>query len=359
LIEIHDLAETLKTAQVGGIDTYVTLHKTMDTVIGGRSVSLSEIAEVLRGCTRLIVHTGADIAQLKSFGIVDNVVMIPPGVIDQPAMNTATVRSLLGLQQFHPIVGTFGFLLPPKGLQQLIHAFALVLRHFPEAMLMMLNAEFPGAAESVEERKRCRALIGELGLEDRVKLIDEFLETDEILLLLNACDLTVFSYQNSSESDSGAVRLGLAAGRPVATTPLAVFANLAGIVHQFAGHTAADIAEGIVALLRAPDLAARLVQQQQDWIGRNSWAAQATRIGNIMRGCFEARHAVELRPPVPSPLDPAVPEADAERAASGAKALREMIGLVEAAGESAQSSVPGVPDAAAIGAAEGRTRQTR
>jgi glycosyltransferase involved in cell wall biosynthesis len=359
LMEIHDLAETLKTAQVAGIDTYVTLHKTLDTVIGGRAVSLNEIAEVLRACTRLIVHTEADIAQLKSFGIVDNVVMIPPGVIDQPALSTATVRSLLSLQQFHPIVGTFGFLLPPKGLQQLIHAFALVLRHFPAAMLMMLNAEFPGAAESVEECNRCRALIRELGLEDRVRLIDEFLETDEILLLLNACDMTVFAYQNSGESDSGAVRLGLAAGRPVATTPLGVFANLAGIVHQFAGKTAADIAEGIVALLRAPDLAARLVQQQQDWIGRNSWAAQATRIGNIMRGCFAARHAVELRPPVASGPDRAVPEADAERAASGAMALREMIELVEAADESAKSPMPGVPDAAAIGAAEERARQAR
>jgi glycosyltransferase involved in cell wall biosynthesis len=357
LMEIHDLAETLRTARAAGIDTYVTLHKTMETVIGGRAVSLNEIAEALRASTRLIVHTEADIAQLKSFGIVDNVVMIPPGVIDQPALNTATVRSLLGLQQFHPIVGTFGFLLPPKGLQQLIHAFALVLRHFPAAMLMMLNAEFPGAAGSAEERECCRALIRELGLDDRIRLIDEFLETDEILLLLNACDMTVFSYQSSSESDSGAVRLGLAAGRPVATTPLAVFANLSGIVHQFAGKTATDIAEGIVALLRAPDLAARLVQQQQDWIGRNSWAAQAVRIGNIMRGCFEARHAVELRPPASSGLDPAGVATDAERAASVAPALREIIGLVETAGESAQPPGPAAPDATAIGAAEGRARQ--
>jgi glycosyltransferase involved in cell wall biosynthesis len=354
LMEIHDLAETLKAAQLAGIDTYVTLHKTLDTVIDGRAVSLNEIADVLGGCTRLIVHTEADIARLKTFGLVDNVVMIPLGVIERPALSMATLRSLLGLPQNDPIVGTFGFLLPPKGLQQLIYAFAVVLRHFPEATLLMLNAEFPGALESAEERARCLALIGELGLEDRIKLIDEFLETEEILLLLNACDLTVFTYQDSGESDSGAVRLGLASGRPVATTPLPIFANLAGVVHQLSGCTAPDIAAGIVSLLEDPDLSAAMLQRQRDWISRNSWATQAARIGNIVRGCFEDRHAVALRPPAPPALEPS----NGEQAASATTALREMIALIEE-GEPAPLPAPEGPEIAAIGARDWQARRAQ
>jgi len=301
LMDVHDLAETLRAARRAGIDTYLTVHKTFDTEIDGRAVSLNEIADALRGCTRVIVHTAADVARLRSFAVVDNVVMIPPGAIDRPARDAATVRGLLSLQQFHPIIGTFGFLLAPKGLPQLIDAFALVLRHFPEALLLMLNAEYPGSVESAEERDRCRALIGALGLEDRVRLIDEFLETEEILLLLNGCDLAVFAYQASDESDSGAVRLGLAAGRPVATTPLAVFANLAGVVHQFSSGSAADIAEGILRLLRDPLLCAAILRRQQEWISRNSWAAQAARIDDIIRAGFRARHRLELPLPAPAP----------------------------------------------------------
>jgi glycosyltransferase involved in cell wall biosynthesis len=299
LMNLHDLAEMLKAARLAGIDTYLALHKTLDTVIDGRVVSLGEIADVLRDCTRLIVHTEADIARLKTIAVVDNVVMIPLGAIDRPALNAAAARRLLGLEQFQPIVGAFGFMLPPKGLPQLIHAFALVLRHFPEAMLLMLSAEYPGSVESVEERDRCRALIRGLGLENRVRLIDDFLETEEILLLLNACDVTVFAYQHSGESDSGAVRLGLAAGRPVATTPLPVFATLAGVVHQFSGRTATDIAEGILALLGDRDLSAAVWRRQQDWISRNSWATQAARIDNIIRGGFAERHVVAPPPPAP------------------------------------------------------------
>ena len=111
--------------QLAAIDTYVTLHKTVDTVIDGRVVSLNEIAEVLRNCTRLIVHTEADIIRLKTFGLVDNVVMIPPGVIDRPALDPATVRSLLNLRQFElfdPSIYSSSFVLKSLG-DLLINSF--------------------------------------------------------------------------------------------------------------------------------------------------------------------------------------------------------------------------------------------
>ena len=289
LMDIDELARTLRTAHSAGIDTYVTLHKTIDTVVAGRDVSLGGIADTLAASTRLIVHTAADVARLRDFGLAANVETIPPGVIARPALDAAAVRTLLGLRTFHPVIGTFGFLLPPKGLPQLVEAFSLVLRRFPEAMLLMLNARYPGAAESDEERERCRALIGELGLDERIRLIDEFLPTEEVLLLLSACDLTVFPYQSSGESDSGAVRLGLAAGRPVATTPLPVFANLADTAHQFAGTGTADIADGIIALLDDAETCASLVRRQSAWAERNSWSAQASRIGDMILGCFAER----------------------------------------------------------------------
>lgn len=297
LIAIDELARTLRAAQLAGIATYVNLHKTLDTMIDGRRVSLRDIAPALRASSRVIVHAAADVARLEGMDIAGNVTLIPLGVIDRPVPEKARVRDLLDLQRFHPIVGTFGFLLPQKGLPQLIEAFALVLREFPDALLLMLNAQYP-AAESAEERDICRELIGELALAERVRLIDAFLATDEILFLLGACDLTVFPYQASDESDSGAVRLGLAAGRPVAATPLPIFANLAEIVHPLAGISAGGIAAGILALLRDPAHAAALLARQRDWTRSNSWMAQAGRLDSIIRGAFAQRHTVAAVPPV-------------------------------------------------------------
>jgi tetratricopeptide (TPR) repeat protein len=181
-------------------------------------------------------------------------------------------------------------------LPELIHAFALILRAHPAAYLLMLNADYP-AAQSQEERARCLALLRLLDLEDRVRLVNDFLDIEETLFLLSACDVVAFPYQRSEESASGAVRLGLAAGRPVLTTPLPVFAEFLEVVHQLPGTDALAIAEGVLAVLGDDDLKAEIRRRQRDWVRTNSWAARAARMSNIIHGCFEDAHGVELRAP--------------------------------------------------------------
>jgi len=162
------------------------------------------------------------------------------------------------------------------------------------------------------------------------------------------------------------VRLGLAAGRPVATTPLPVFANLAGVVHHFSGTTAADIAEGIVTLLRDPGRCAAILQRQRDWISRNSWTAQAGRISNIIRGCFAESHACDLQPPAPA-LDAVLSGAVAGEPASTADVLREMIELIDAPAGPATPPMPEVSveatptptDVAGTDTADWRARRAR
>jgi hypothetical protein len=215
-------------------------------------------------------------------------------VIDRTALNPDGVRGLLGLSGFSPVIGTFGFLLPGKGLTELIHSFALILKAYPTAYLLMVNADYP-LPESHEERERCRALVRLLEIEDRVRMTSEFLEVEETLFLLSACDVIVYPYQRSDESASGAVRLGLAAGRPVVTTPLPTFSDISDVVHQLGGTGPTEIAEGIISLLRDEESTADLLQRQRDWVRANGWAIQAARISNIVLGCFEETRSVELR----------------------------------------------------------------
>jgi tetratricopeptide (TPR) repeat protein len=192
------------------------------------------------------------------------------------------------------VIGSFGFLLPGKGLTELIHGFALILRTYPDAYLLMLNADYP-TPESLEQRERCLALVRLLELEGRLTLINEFLDIEETLFLLSACDAIVFPYQRSEESASGAVRLGLAAGRPVLTTPLPIFSDLSDIVYQLPGTEAAEIANGIVSLLDDKKRKTEILQRQREWVRANSWVTQASRISNIIKGCFEDAHGLELR----------------------------------------------------------------
>jgi glycosyltransferase involved in cell wall biosynthesis len=295
--DFGDFADTLIALSDAGINTYVTFHRTKGLESHPRLVPHQRMTKALQGCTRIFVHSLEDVNRLRECGVTDNVVLLAHGVIDRPALKSDAVRSLLGLSDFGPVVGTFGFLLPGKGLTELIHSFALMLRAYPDAYLLMINAEYP-TPESQEVRERCLALARLLEVEGQVRLITEFLDIEETLFLLSACDVIVFPYQRSQESASGAVRLGLAAGRPVLTTPLPIFAELSDIVGQLPGTEAWEIAKGIISLLGDEYRKAEILQRQRDWVRANSWAAQAARLSNIIHGCFEETHAVELRNPV-------------------------------------------------------------
>ena len=295
--DFSDFVDTLLDLSEVGIDTYVTFHRTKDLENQGWLVSHQRMTEAFQSCTRIFVHSLDDVNRLREWGVTQNVVLLTHGVIDRAPLNPDAVRGLLGLSGSSPVIGTFGFLLPGKGLSELIHSFALMLRAYPTAYLLMVNADYP-LPESQEERKRCLALARLLEIEDHVRLTSEFLDIEEALFLLSACDVIVYPYQRSEESASGAVRLGLAAGRPVVTTPLPTFADLSEIVYQLPGTGPTEIAEGIISLLQDENGKADILQRQQDWVRANSWATQAGRISNIILGCFEESRSVELRAPL-------------------------------------------------------------
>ena len=272
------------------------LHRTRHLENYRSLFSHQKLADALQSCTRVFVHGLDDVNRLRECGLTENVILLAHGVIDRPTMNMDAVRSLLGLSDFGPVIGTFGFLLPGKGLTELIHGFALILRAHPAAYLLMLNADYP-TPESHEQRERCLALVRLLEIEGHLRLINEFLDIEETLFLLSACDAIVFPYRQSEESASGAVRLGLATGRAVLTAPVPIFSDLSEIVHQLPGTEAWEVAAGILSFLGDEERKAKIMQRQREWVRANSWAAQAARLSNIILGCFEEARGVELRTP--------------------------------------------------------------
>jgi glycosyltransferase involved in cell wall biosynthesis len=304
LFDTNGFAAVLESVQRAGIDTYLALHRTADEPGTSRGMDpLRQMATALRGCTRIFVHTVGDMNRLQECGITGNLVLLPYGVIDRPPLSPAAVRLLLGLERCDPIIGAFGPVPPCEGLQHLIHGFALFLRRHPSALLLLVDAGSAGEAARAGQA-RCRALIDELDLSSRVRLVTELPDTEEILFLLSACDAIVCPCEASVEAAGGAVRLALAAGRPVAVGPLPVFPDLSEILYRLPGTGAAEIAEGLGALLAGEEARGTLVRRQRQWLKANSWAAQAGRIANIMRGCFEERHGAALRAPAPPPPAP-------------------------------------------------------
>lgn len=258
-----------------GIRTLVTFHSTADLDRPGDHRSLRQLRLALRQSSRLLVHSSHDLNRLKDFGLADNLMLFPHGVMPPPkALALADEAQALAGRR---IVASYGFLLPPKGILQLIEAFAEVAAEDDDLYLLLVNAQYP-VPESAALAEECRQRIAALGLEGRAQLIDRFLDDRESLAWLSLAEVVVFPYQHTQESSSAAVRWGLLAGKPVLCTPLDIFEDVDEAVYRLPGTDAQAIAAGL-----REHLAAGRPARQGEWLRSHAWPAISTRIDGLFR----------------------------------------------------------------------------
>jgi glycosyltransferase involved in cell wall biosynthesis len=276
--ELNDFIESLVAS---GIVVIIDLHSTVDPFGEKENYRLTDFLAALRKCHRILAHGPADLARLKELGLVDNVILFPLGV-----MNRGYELRLPAKHSTPPLIASFGYCLPNKGLLELLKAVSLLKREGKLVRLLMLNAEHP-APESAAEVERINREIKFLGLQDEVEMRSEFIENDACLALLGAADLIVNPYQHTGESASASVRYGLAAGRPVAVTPLPIFEDLGDAVFRMSGTAPHEIAQGItstLAHLAEGSASAKLVQYAaREWLNSHDYSRQCATLMRISR----------------------------------------------------------------------------
>ncbi|MDC3047826.1 hypothetical protein OA191_00730 [Euryarchaeota archaeon] len=214
------------------VKVFITMHNTRDRSLIFPSKRIEKAVEGLKTCSTVMVHSNADVENLKLLGITENVVMIPHGIYPPPS------KDVEPLPTEGKVLGTFGFLLPHKGQLELVEAFER-LPGWDELLLLCATREGSGNME-----KKINDLIAKKNLVGRVRLITDFLDDDVAISTLAKCDLLVFPYQNTKESASGAVRMGVASGVPIAVTPIPIFEDIVGAI-KLRGKTVDDIVASI------------------------------------------------------------------------------------------------------------------
>jgi glycosyltransferase involved in cell wall biosynthesis len=274
----HDqLAQLIESCADLGCTVVVVMHSTIDPTETMPGSELRHIVRALARCDRILVHSINDLNRLKKIGLVANVALFPHGVLASP--NLPVDR---GDGQF--LLATYGFCLPHKGLAEVVEALALLRKRKIPAQLRMLNAEYP-VSESRNLAVHLRDKINELGLADYVELDTSFADDKIVLEKLAEADVVIFAYQGTEESASGAVRYGLAARRPVAVTPQAIFDDVAGAVHYLPGVDATSIAAGLANLYAAFHEGAEVVQatakNAEAWLKQHDFSHVARRLANM------------------------------------------------------------------------------
>lgn len=281
----------------------VPLIVTMHTVIPDPDPEQMRVMQrLVARASKLIVMSKRGQALLSSvFGAdKDQVVLIPHGVPDRPFGRSTQFKVKLGFDDAQLLM-TFGLLSPGKGIEAVIAALPAIIADHPNVIYCVVGATHPNliAREGEAYRDKLKTLAVRLGVECHVQWIDAFVETEDLLDLLEAADIYVTPYLGAAQSTSGTLSYAVALGKAVVSTPYVhateLLADDHGVLVPF--NDSAAIAREIGALLDDPDrllaLQKRAYHRGRDMI----WPALAVQ-------CLDVIDTTLIKPAIEAKLSP-------------------------------------------------------
>lgn len=194
----------------------------------------------------VFVHNANDAQIITSRISGTNVKVIPHGILKFDLTNDPPSGNFT--------IGNFGFLLPHKNIPKLLMGFYLAQQFDPRFKLKLLNC-VRHELGSQREAAIIREMIIQLGLSSSVDFREEFLEDHEIINELQRCNLLCFPYGESDESATGAVRIALAANRPLLCSQESVLRDIHHCSLQLQSLEPKVIAEALLTIASCPEIA--------------------------------------------------------------------------------------------------------
>jgi glycosyltransferase involved in cell wall biosynthesis len=248
----------------------ITFHRTRDTKIDGELTSLGSIRSALEQADQLIVHQESDARILEGFGLTSNVSIVPIGCAPPVDISVSEARDALRLGD-RRIVATFGFLLPHKGLLELLASIDSLRIDTPDICLLALCARHPDVNSRLYEEV-VRKEIEERNLSNNVLLITDYLPEDTIRAVLRSADAIVLPYRETEESSSAAIRFVLPLERPVIATDLQIFADCRDAILTIEPNDPSAIEDAMRRVLNDEELADDLANRARLFAKRLRWS---------------------------------------------------------------------------------------
>jgi glycosyltransferase involved in cell wall biosynthesis len=252
----------------------------------------------------VIVHSKFMEQEVRRAGFTGPVAVIPHGAWIPEAERNA-YRHRLGLDEFTPLVGIFGFLKPYKRIAESLRAFKRLVRIVPTARMILVgepHPEFP-----------IESMIQSMGLWGNVRVLG-FTPIEEFTGYLAACDVVLnLRYPTVGES-SGTLLRALGLGKPVLVSEIGSFAEFPEDVCLKVPVGAEEedlIFEYLNLLVSRPEVARELGARAKRYVAEEcNWPAVARWYAEFLEAVVEGRQWER-------------PTADGEREAAPAVEVRQ------------------------------------
>ncbi|WP_413990814.1 glycosyltransferase family 4 protein [Labrys okinawensis] len=150
----------------------------------------------------------------------EKIEVIPHGIPDFAFVKPDRAKAKLGFKD-KSVILTFGLLSPNKGIETMIDAMPSILQSQPDAIYVVLGATHPNLVLEQGEayRESLMERVRNLGIEDRVVFLDQFVDKPTLLSFISMCDVYVTPYLKEAQMTSGTLAYSFGLGKAVVSTP--------------------------------------------------------------------------------------------------------------------------------------------
>lgn len=255
---------------------------------------LAVLRHLVARASRIMVmsHHGRDLLASRYGAPHDILEVIEHGAPDRPFGRQQRFKQELSLSD-RTILTTFGLIGPGKGLEGVIEALPLIVERHPGVLYRIVGETHPHLLvhEGEAYRDRLKARAEELGVARHIEWVNRFLDTEELLDQLEACDIYITPYPNMQQSTSGTLSYAVALGKAVVSTPYLhareLLADNAGLLIE--PNSSEAISQAVIGLLDEPD---RLVAMQRRAYARGRatiWPHFAAATARLVKGALAAK----------------------------------------------------------------------
>jgi glycosyltransferase involved in cell wall biosynthesis len=247
----------------------LTFHRTIDLDADGAVERIRDYADDLRQAAAIIVHQESDRRRLATAGLDAQIILHGTEPVNEIDRDDARRRH--GFSRVPYIIGTYGFLLPHKGLPALLAAVSQLRHRGVNARLVATCAIHPDSSSAAHVGE-VRAEIERLELSGAVELVTDFLPPERSRDLLATADVLVLPYSHTYESASGALRSVLPLARPLITTRLPVFEDILPLIPSVpAPARPSDLADELERLWLDPSERAAIARRVRQFAEQTEW----------------------------------------------------------------------------------------
>jgi glycosyltransferase involved in cell wall biosynthesis len=267
----------------------------MHTVLPDPSPEHLRVARALCAVAEAVVvlsSTGKDIL-VGTYGVnASKVNVIHHGVPEVPFRETRALKAEFGIADRN-VISTFGLINRGKGLEFAIEAMRDVATHDPSALYLILGETHPVVRrrEGEEYRDSLNKLIADYQLENHVRLVNRYLDFDELVRYLQATDIYLTPYLNPVQIVSGTLAYAVGCGKAIISTPYLyaqeLLAHGRGFLVDF--RDARSIGQAIRSLLDDPDLRASTERRAYRFGRQMTWPQVAEGYGRLFSSLLPRR----------------------------------------------------------------------